>query len=101
MQSEVNNTPDADFCDRIFCAKPKLQEHLSCLQADSCNAGNHSILDDSRHRQNDGKYPEAPAFSCGPQLTVANNTKIPKLFWQLLGFFLSSILYMGIKTKIH
>lgn len=34
-----------DFCDRIFCAKSKFKGHILCLQVDSCNASNHSVID--------------------------------------------------------
>lgn len=72
----------------IFCAKPKFEEHTLRLQVDSCNAGNHSIIDNrqgilNNHRQNEGKYPEDCIQVWPSQLTVANNTKNPRLFRQL------------------
>lgn len=92
-QSEVNNTQDTDFWDNIFCAKSK--EQVFCLQVGSCNTSNHSLTDDrqsllNNHRQNGGKYPEdlKTLHSGVPsQRSLANNTKIPRLFDSCWFFF--------------
>lgn len=96
------------FCNRIFCAKSKCKEHILCLQIGSCNSHIHihsitfnygqqvRCLEKSLAKR--GKVSRRPSIQVWPsQLSVANSTKIQR---SLAAFFLSSILYKGIKT-IH